>query len=449
MVELLKVLTKWFSGISSHFNKKMGLMLLGNLLTIVINIATVKILTNKYSVFDFGTYSLIISFTTLPQLVLFAPIASAIFPFIKQRKEELKYEEFQKNLFELFFLVVIILVFIIFGLLAINLWLNFINNDIIYLVLVSLLFSATLSWLAMLDTFSLANFKIKEYTIFPIINLLLKLIVLGIIFNVKVQPSILILLFGILQFLFCVIEHKFLTKKKILTYVLKFNEIQLLKVSSSQKREILMYAKNFFIWGLFGWAQNFFDKWFLNQYTGSDSVGIYAVYYQYGFFPFTIFSSIISQYITPIYFSKLGDNRSSFSFLKKLILYCIFFLIVFCIALVALAYWVAPYFIEIFTNKHYLVEIGLFPIIVLAGCFYGFGQIITVPLLNSDFVKRIRFPKIASSIAAVILFYMLVPKLGLLGILLSLCLSNLFYFISLFLININYLKKLKGDLDNS
>lgn len=433
--------------LKGHINGKMALMLAGNLLTILINVATVKLLTNKFSVGDFGIYSLVISFTVLPQLVLFAPIAASIFPFIKNRKDENRYDDFQKDLFDLFFLIVFgLLLILIIGYLF-NQIFHLLPDGIIYLVFLSVLFSTTMSWLAMLDTFSLANFKIKAYTLFPIINLVLKLFGLFAVFRLTITPQSLILLFSLIQLLFCFVELYALKNNGTITCALKVKLADVFSINSASKKQIINYSKNFLIWGLFGWAQTFLDKWVLNHYNGSSTVGIYAVYYQYGFFPFTIFSSIISQYITPIFFSKIDNNQNSFSFLRRLLIYSIFFLIVFCISMAVLAYYIAPFFIRIFTNAHYLEYIHLFPIIVLAGCFYGFGQIITVPLLNSDFVGRIRFPKIATAIIAVILFWILIPIFGFGGILYSLLLSNMFYFFSLLVINFSYLRNLKIQLN--
>lgn len=446
MRNIVKEIGRKSAGLTGHLNKKMLLMMVGNLTTIIINIATVKILTNKYTTTDFGIYSLIVSFTVLPQLVLFAPIAASIFPFINGKKEENKYEDFQKDLFELFFLVsggLLVLLGIIF---TINSFLLLVPVGLIYIVFLSIFFSTTLSWLAMLDTFSLANHKVKEYTVFPIINLVIKLICLLIIFRVDVLPQTLILIFSMMQLVFCFIELFYLRKNGTITYLIKIKIRQVLLINSKGKKEILNYSKNFFIWGLFAWSQTFLDKYILNHYYSSGVVGIYAVYYQYGFFPFTIFSSIISQYITPLYFSKLGNNIQALSFLRKLLVFSVIFLIGFCCIMFVLAYYLAPFFIKLFTNAHYLEFINLFPIIVLAGCFYGFGQIITVPLLNSDFVGKIRTPKIATAILAVILFWVLAPIYGLAGILCSLLLSNIFYFGSLLLINMVYVKKLQQEI---
>lgn len=431
------------SGLKTHININMLIMLSGNLLTVFINVLIVKLLTNKYSTEDYGIYSLIISFTVFPQLVIYAPIASAIFPFIKSKKDENKYVEFQRDIFDLFFLTTIVLIILLVILSWINFYTNILSSDKVYICILTLFFSSTLSWLSTLDTFSLANSRIKLYTFFPVINMAIKLIVILFLFNANVIPQTLILFFCLFQLVLCFIEFSYLRKTGILTF-LKWELKRIFNINSVQKIEILKYSKNFFIWGLFGWAQSFFDKWFLNHYVGAGTVAMYAVYYQYGFFPFTIFSSLISQYITPIFFSKTGDFEQEFSFLKRLLFLCILFLIGTSVVMTLLAKYLAPFLIELLTNADYLENIHLFPIIVLAGCLYGFGQIITIPLLKSEFVERVKFPKIGSSLIAMILFFTLTPKLGLLGILLALIISNLFYFVILFSINLKYINNLKN-----
>lgn len=424
-------------------------MLVGNLTSVILNILIVKILTNKFSIAEFGIYSLIVAFSTFPQLVLFAPISAAIFPFINRKKENNLYNDFQKDMFNLFFLIGFVLLIILLMVTGLTIYGNGLSPELLAILASSFLFSVTLSWLTMLDTFSLANHKVKEFTVFPTVNLLSKFVALiGIMFcKTHVVPAAVILVFCLIQTVLCGAEFFYLRRKKILDYKITFSFKEIVQIKTASKQEVLKYAQNFFLWGIFGWGQSFFDKWFLNYYNGSSSVAIYAVYYQYGFFPFTIFSSIISQYITPLFFSKISRNEEALSFLKRLLNYCVLGLLIFSGVLIILAYYIAPFFIKIFTNARYLESIHLFPIIVLAGIFFGFGQIITVPLLNSDFVKKIRLPKISSAILSVTLFGLLVPRYGLTGILIALLLSNMVYFVSLLVINYNYAGTLASNVN--
>lgn len=318
-------------------------MLSGNVFTVIINIVIVKSLTNKFPTADYGVYALIISFTAFFQLVLLAPVAAAIFPFINEKKENGDYEDFQREIFDMFIFLVSFLFLICIIVLIINSFISIIPDNWIYFSFVTILFSSTLSWLATLDTFSLANSKIKEYIVLPIINLMIKLIAIVVLYRTNITPERLIFIFSLTQLIWGYLEFKYLKIKGIITCQYKVSLRNLCMFNSPGKRKIITYAKNFSLWGIFAWGQTFFDKWFLNHYVGSSTVAIYAVYYQYGFYPFTIFSSLISQYITPIYFSKIGDSQSASFFLKKILTYCIFFMILSCILAEVFAYRLAPF----------------------------------------------------------------------------------------------------------
>jgi O-antigen/teichoic acid export membrane protein len=209
------------------------------------------------------------------------------------------------------------------------------------------------------------------------------------------------------------------------------------KLITPIKLEIYSYSKNFSLWGVFGWAQNFLDKYTLQYFCDNSKVAIYSVYYQYGFFPFTILSSILSQYLTPIFFSKLELGGMIYKkYFKRILLYSTLLLLFSIISLPILAIYIAPYFIKYLTNEHYLQEISIFPIIVSAGVFYCCAQVITVPLLSVFNVSKVKYPKILASVFAIALFYFLVPNYKLFGLLISLLISNLLYFFFLFCENL-------------
>lgn len=430
--------------LKSHLNTRMSLFVFSNVVSILLTILTIKLLTNKFSTADFGDYSLIMAIAAFPQVVLFSPLSASIFPFFKKMNiNDNYYLNFQKDIFDIFFLFILILFSLIILCFFLNQFFSFINLHFIFLFILSICFSASISSLTILDSFSLASSNVKEFTLFPIINLTLKLLLILIIFKIKMTPTILIWFFCAVHFILFIFQAQYLKNKNIITYIPKFKLRNVFTISTPIKSEIFIYGKNFFIWGLFTWAQSFFDKWFLNKYSTPRDVGVYAVYFQYGFFPFTVFSSIISQYITPIYYSKIDENEALYKFMKNFIFFLIFFLSLSILILPLISYYIAPPIIKTLTNSNYLLHIKHFPYIVLAGCFYCFGQIGALPLLNAKLVKQVRFPKIASSILAVLLFWYLVPNLGILGIILSLVIINIFYCAIIYIFNINYFLKLR------
>jgi O-antigen/teichoic acid export membrane protein len=414
-------------------------MLGGNLMTIVLNILMVKYITNILAPDDFGQYSLIISFTVFPQLVLFAPIAAAIVPLNSKLQADGDYKSLQKNVLSLFSLIVFVLILFLSVAWAINIF----HKSTFDMILAASFYSIPLAWLTMLDTFSLANSNIKEYLIFPVINLLIKLIAVICIVNREVSPFQMIFIFGGVHLILCFFEHWMLLKRRVLNWTPVFSIRSIFDLKSDGKRSIYNYGKNFVYWGVFGWAQVFLDKWIISEYLGKGTVGIYTVYYQYGFFPFVILSSIISQYVMTIYFSRSFELSNKISFVNRMLFMSVVGIVVGSVFLYFAALYFAPFFIELFTNESYLSEISVFPLLVIAGCFYALGQILAVPLMADDSVKSMRFPKIATVILSVALFFVLVPSYGLNGIIISLVVSNFFYFMSLLIINKLRLRKMR------
>lgn len=425
-------------------NKNLSLMMCGNLASTLLSVVMVKILTNKLTVSEYGHYSLIMSFVSLPLIVVFSPLSAAIYPFIQKRKNESRYKVFQDDIFELYYLINYGIALILILILVSQIVFGKNNFEMYENLVLTFVFSSTMGLLTILDTFSLANSRIKEFVMFPAVNLVTKIITVLIMFKVDVGAVELILIFSLIQMFLFVVEYIYLRKKNIVGKIVTPISKEILNISG-EKKEIINYSFNFVVWGAFSWAQSFFDKWLLNTYATKNDIAIYAVYYQYGFFPFTVISSIISQYITPIYFTKTEHVKEQVLFISKL-MKKISIIILPCLIIVpAIAYTIAPQVITLLTNNNYLEHVALFPLVVVAGIFFCFGQIIAVPLLSAERVSSVRLPKIITSILAMGLFVALVPSLRIKGIFWALIIANFSYLVLLYISNYNYVK----DLDKA
>lgn len=73
--------------------------------------------------------------------------------------------------------------------------------------------------------------------------------------------------------------------------------------------EMVKYARPFVSWGLIAWLQTASDRWFLEFFYHSQSVAIFTVCYQLGYYPMVLVSLAISTYFTPILFQVAGDGK--------------------------------------------------------------------------------------------------------------------------------------------
>jgi O-antigen/teichoic acid export membrane protein len=70
------------------------------------------------------------------------------------------------------------------------------------------------------------------------------------------------------------------------------------------------FARPFVLWGTFTWLQTGADRWALEYFCDSASVGRYAAAYQLGFAPLMILSSAMAQFIAPIVYQRAGNATS-------------------------------------------------------------------------------------------------------------------------------------------
>ncbi len=74
------------------------------------------------------------------------------------------------------------------------------------------------------------------------------------------------------------------------------------------RRQLLVYAWPFATWGFLAWFQMASDRWALQLFRDTRSVGMYTVAYQLGYYPITLLSNAFLQLIIPLLFSQAGDG---------------------------------------------------------------------------------------------------------------------------------------------
>src|SRR5258708_15206300 len=73
-------------------------------------------------------------------------------------------------------------------------------------------------------------------------------------------------------------------------------------------RGMWVYARPFSSWGMFTWAQIASDRWALESFTTTQTVGIYQALYQLGYYPISMASTFLNQLVQPILFSRAGNG---------------------------------------------------------------------------------------------------------------------------------------------
>lgn len=73
---------------------------------------------------------------------------------------------------------------------------------------------------------------------------------------------------------------------------------------------IFTYGTTFVPWGLAEFTRNASERWSLQLYTSTHTVGIYAVMYQFAYYPLVLVGDMASQFLAPIVFQRVGDSTN-------------------------------------------------------------------------------------------------------------------------------------------
>jgi O-antigen/teichoic acid export membrane protein len=172
------------------------------------------------------------------------------------------------------------------------------------------------------------------------------------------------------------------------------------EVTRRLRRQMWVYARPFSSWGIFTWAQVTSDRWSLEVFTTTRSVGIYQALYQLGYYPISLASVFLNQLFQPILYSRAGvgtdENRMKGTHrVINWLLAATFLLSVLVAAASALV--CRSLFSHLFPPA-YGSAAHLLPVITLAAGIFACGQIASLKHMLSINPRSLIAPKIATAI---------------------------------------------------
>lgn len=196
-------------------------------------------------------------------------------------------------------------------------------------------------------------------------------------------------------------------------------------------KQIWSFSWPFSLFGVFTWFQQASDRWALQYFVSEHEVGLYAVVFQLGFMPISIFLSVGSNFLLPILYQRSGStadiNRNrevhKMAWIAALIS-LLMTLVIFIIALM-LHEWIFSLAVaeEYGGVSHYL------PWVVLAGGFFSSGQMLSLKLMSEMRPLSLTIAKIVTAIIGIILNVFGAIEFGLPGVVGSLLIFSVVFFI--------------------
>jgi O-antigen/teichoic acid export membrane protein len=140
------------------------------------------------------------------------------------------------------------------------------------------------------------------------------------------------------------------------------------------EREIIRYARPFFISYLFGWVMSFADRYLIRVFADSSSVAVYSVAYQVGSIPLLMITDIFSQWAQPILFQASAAGKD----VSRMLVRWIGYFLLLSMPIAFLVWMLAPEIINLLAGANYSESVVVVPWIVLGHLFYTTAIIVEI-----------------------------------------------------------------------
>lgn len=170
------------------------------------------------------------------------------------------------------------------------------------------------------------------------------------------------------------------------------------------RQETLQYAWPFAAWGVFYWAQSASDRWALGLLASTSDVGLYAVLYQLGYYPVSMATGMVMQFLTPIFFARAGDasDRARSAGVTRLSGRLTLWSLLMTGVLGGLAFALHAEVFRVFLAREYWSASALLPWMVLGGGVFAAGQIIALNLMSQLKTRTMMVAKIGTAVLGVV-----------------------------------------------
>jgi O-antigen/teichoic acid export membrane protein len=166
------------------------------------------------------------------------------------------------------------------------------------------------------------------------------------------------------------------------------------------RRQLWVYARPFTTWGIFTWSQMASDRWALESFNTTRSVGLYQVLYQIGFYPIFMASLFLTQLVQPILFNHVGAAADGVRMQKAYVAIRNIFTVTLLATLVctlAAALGGGVLFRHLLPPEYGSVAY-LLPLMVLSSGLFACGQVASLKHALSTDPRTLIAPKIATAV---------------------------------------------------
>ena len=372
----------------------------GEILTIIGGLLGIRLLTNFLTPSQYGELSLGLTLGVMINSVFIGPVSNGFSRFFWAAKLEQDSSNYFKAVFNIVLKVFILILF--FSFLLIVIFSSFEYQKWINLIIASLFFGCFYSLNNMLN--NIQNASRKRYIVaihkgLMTISRFLFAILLIKFFGKTTINAIYGQAFGMLIVL---LSQSFFLKRLVDQNSIGDIKEKLINI---WELRIIKYSWPFATWGILSWFVNSIDKWALHFFSNPETVGLYATIYQIGFYPISILISLITSYIEPIYYQKVGDGNDSMKLKStyRLAMRNNFILIGLLLVIVLMGFYFHEIIFSILVDQKYKSVSYLLGPMMLISLIEGMSRVISTILQTKKETKSLILPNCVTGLTGITL----------------------------------------------
>lgn len=385
-------------------------IIFGQILSILGGLVLLRVLTNQLEPSEFGDFSLSLTIAGLVSLVFFGGINNGIsryYSLANEKNDLLGYINASTRLIKI--VCYAVLIFLIIA----AIFLIYLRKyNMLWMTLSSIFFAVFSSIGSALSGFQNAARQRIIVAWHSFLDAWLK-VGLAIIFLVFINSSGLsaLLAYVVSSLIVVISQFLFVNRNKRNYHLVQQKEIY------NWQKKIWSFSWPFYATNLFGWAQQSSARWFLERYSTKVDVGFFSVISQLGYTPIQTLTALFITFLTPIFFSRVGDASSqqqnnNVKFLTNK-------LAISAIVAISISVLIASIFhfsiFSLLVNKKYLSVSSYLPLMLLSGGLFAVAQIYSIRLQSLFMMDKLVSSGIIISIAGVIFSFVGIKYAGILG----------------------------------
>lgn len=396
-----KLITGWRTSKIQRLGREFVWIALGQALAVAGSFIGVRVLTELLSPGIYGQVSLGMTVALLVNQLLLGPLGAAGLRFFSASREEGSTRNFLLGLRSLFTKVIMIVLLLAVGTSALLLILG--KQAWMLLSILALSVAIFTGFNSLLDNLQNAMRHRKVVAWHQALSAWLRFLAAGTLVLLFGASSVAVMFGYVLASLLVSTSQLALFRKAVRGSIPAVDSMP--SSLGTWESRMVTYAWPFMMWGVFAWAQIASDRWALQLFASSESVGLYAVLYQIGYYPITVLTGLVVKLVSPVLFQRAGSgtDKARIHDVHTLTWRLTMLSLLMTFLAAAAAAGLHNLVFDLFVAPEYRSVSWLLAGMVLAGGMFATGQFAVISLLAGTETNRLLPPKIGTAIIGVAL----------------------------------------------